>query len=336
MVVALSGYYGYGNAGDEAILMALVREAQRRGVEPVVLSANPKATEALHGVAAVPRAKPAALAALARADGFLSGGGGLLQNKTSNKSLAYYLSLLYTAQALGRPTWVLGQSLGPLGPGGRRLTAPALRRSRAVVVRDRASFELAKQMGVPEDKLTLGADAALLLKPPKVERDERLVTLVPRGRLPDEANLRLLEVGRKLRDAGYRVRVLGFQPGFDEEALDLFDGFDRELSGDPNLVFELIAGSGYVLSLRLHGLILAAAAGTPYAGGSYDPKVKAFCKESGAPYWELPGDPEAMLRVALHRTGPNKSALRDLRVRAAEGFNRIWGKRAEPPLKERA
>lgn len=326
MVVTLSGYYGFDNAGDEAILMAIVREARRRGIEPVVLSADPRTTESRHGVAAVPRARPAALAAILRSDGFLSGGGGLLQNKTSNKSLLYYLSLIYLAQLLRKPTWVFGQSLGPLNATGRRLTAPALRRSRAVVVRDRASFNLAVKMGVPGGLLTLGADAALLLEPPRVSREERLVTLVPRGSLPDEANLRLREVGLRLRELGYEVLVLGFQPGYDEGALDLFHGFERELSGDPRRVFHLIAQSGYVLSLRLHGLILAAAAGTPYAGGSYDPKVKAFCEESGAPYWELPGDPEAMLRVALHRAGPDRSALRDLRIRAAEGFNRIWGK----------
>ena len=326
MVVTLSGYYGFDNAGDEAILMAIVREARRRGIEPVVLSADPRTTESRHGVAAVPRARPAALTAILRSGGLLSGGGGLLQNKTSNKSLLYYLSLIYLAQLLRKPTWVFGQSLGPLDATGRRLTAPALRRSRAVVVRDRASFDLAVKMGVPGGLLTLGADAALLLEPPRVSREERLVTLVPRGSLPDEANLRLREVGLRLRELGYEVLVLGFQPGYDEGALDLFHGFERELSGDPRRVFHLIAQSGYVLSLRLHGLILAAAAGTPYAGGSYDPKVKAFCEESGAPYWELPGDPEAMLRVALHRAGPNKSALRDLRIRAAEGFNRIWGK----------
>jgi len=326
MAVALSGYYGFANAGDEAILMAIVREARRRNVEPIVLSANPTATEALHGVAAVGRMNTAALSTVARSEGLLSGGGGLLQNKTSNKSLLYYLSLIYLAQLLRKPTWVFGQSLGPLDTTGRRLTAPALRRSRAVVVRDRSSFDLAAKMGVPGERLMLGADAALLLEPPRVSREERLVTIVPRGNLPDEANLRLREVGLRLRELGYEVLVLGFQPGYDEGALDLFDGFERELSGDPRRVFYLIAQSGYVLSLRLHGLILAAAAGTPYAGGSYDPKVKAFCEESGAPYWELPGDPEAMLRVALHHASPNKSALRDMRVRAAEGFNRIWGR----------
>jgi len=330
MVVALSGYYGFGNAGDEAILMSLVREARRRGVEPLVLSADPRATESLHGVAATRRTGAAALAAVARSQGLLSGGGGLLQNRTSTRSLLYYLSLIYLAQTLRRPAWVFGQSLGPLVGPGRRLTAPALRRSRAVVVRDRASYELAAELGVPQERLALGADAALLLEPPRVSRREDLVTIVPRGRVPEPANLRLREVGLRLRELGYEVLVLGFQPNYDEEAMDLFHGFERELSGDPRQVFHLIAGSGYVLSLRLHGLILAAAAGVPYAGGSYDPKVRAFCEESGAPYWELPGDPEAMVRVALHRAGPNRSALRDLRVRAAEGFNRIWGKPGTP------
>ncbi|HGY08717.1 MAG TPA: polysaccharide pyruvyl transferase CsaB [Oceanithermus profundus] len=324
MVVALSGYYGFGNAGDEAILLALVREARRRGVEPVVLSANPAATEQMHEVAAVPRTRPGAVVRLLRrSEGLLSGGGGLLQNRTSNRSLAYYLGLLYLAQAMRRTTWVFGQSLGPLSPGALRWTAPALRRSREVVVRDAASQELARSLGV---EARLGADAALLLEPPGVAREERLVVLVPRGRLPDEANLRLREAGERLQAHGYEVLVLGLQPRHDEAALELFRGFTRELSGDPRRVLYWIAQAGYVLSLRLHGLILAAAAGTPYAGGSYDPKVAAFCRESGAPYWELPGDPAVMVQLALHRLGPNKSALRDLRVRAAEGFNWVWGR----------
>ena len=329
MVVALSGYYGAGNAGDEAILMALVREARRRGHEPLVLSHNPAATERMHGVSAAPaRGLAAALKTVARAEGLLSGGGGLLQNKTSNGSLAYYLLLLRAAQLMGKPTWVFGQSLGPLSRGARRWTAGALNRARMVVVRDRSSLELAREIGVRPDVLRLGADPALLLEPPRVSREERLVTIVPRGNVPPAANLRLREVAERLREAGREVLVLGFQPGYDEEALDIFEGFDRELSGDPRRVFHLIAQSGYVLSLRLHGLILAAAAGVPYAGGSYDPKVAAFCRESGAPFWELPGDPAAMVKMAVHYLGPDKSALRDMRVRAAESFNWIWGKPA--------
>lgn len=328
MVVALSGYYGFGNAGDEAILMALVREARRRGIEPVVLSADPAATQALHHVRAVPRARPPALVTLARADGLLSGGGGLLQNRTSNRSLGYYLGTLYLAQVLGKPTWIFGQSLGPLTSAGRRFAGPALRRSNAVVVRDRPSLELARSMGVRPERLLLAADPALLLEPPSVGREERLVVVVPRGRLPQVANLRLREAAERLQALGFEVLVLGFQPHYDEEALELFKGFHRELSGDPRRVLYWIAQAGYVLSLRLHGLILAAAAGTPYAGGSYDPKVRAFCTESKAPYWELPGDPEAMVRVALHRSGPDPSVLRAMRVRAAEGFNHIWGRPA--------
>ncbi len=323
MVVALSGYYGFGNAGDEAILMSIVREARRRGIEPLVLSANPAASEKLHQVRTAPRSAPQTLLALSRSDGLLSGGGGLLQDATSARSLSYYLTLLRVAQLLKKPNWVFGQSLGPLSARGMHRTASVLRRATSVTVRDRTSLELAQQMKI---NARLGADAALLLEPPGVTREERLVVLVPRGHLAHEANQRLREAGERLLSLGYEVLVLGLQPNHDEEALDHFRGFTRELSGDPRRILYWLAQAGYVLSLRLHGLILAAAAGTPYAGGSYDPKVKAFCEESGAPYWELPGDPEAMVRVALHGSGPDKSALRDLRLRAAESFNWLWGR----------
>jgi len=325
MAIAISGYYGFDNAGDEAILMSLVREAKKRGIEPVVLSANPKRTEELHEVAAVPRFKPSAIKTLATSSGLLSGGGGLLQNKTSNKSLLYYLSIIALAQAARRPTWIFGQSLGPLSPGARTLTSHVLKRSRAVVVRDKHSLKLAQEMGIKEDRLFLGADAAILLEPPQVRREENLITLIPRGKLANQANLLLREVAQKLRSLNFEVLVLGLQPGYDEDALDLFAGFNREISGDPRRVQYLLAQSSYVLSLRLHGLILAAAAGTPYAGGNYDPKILSFCRETGAPYWDLPGDPDAITLMATRRLEPNKKAIRELKLRAASSFDFIWG-----------
>ena len=50
--VLLSGYYGFGNLGDEALLSGLSGALQRRGVSVTVLSADPAATRASHGVSA--------------------------------------------------------------------------------------------------------------------------------------------------------------------------------------------------------------------------------------------------------------------------------------------
>ncbi len=117
--LTLSGYYGYGNAGDEAVLAGLVkgfRAARPAGeLEIVALSGNPQETEQAHGIAAADRYKAGALLqAIARSDVFLSGGGSLLQDVTSAHGIFYYLGVVRLAQMLGKPTMFIAQGIGPL------------------------------------------------------------------------------------------------------------------------------------------------------------------------------------------------------------------------------
>src|SRR5690606_40607808 len=115
----LSGYYGFGNAGDEAILEMVV-SALRTGAPGVpfrVLTADPEGTArrlVALGVLTAPEAHEAvaargplqALGEVARAGLLVSGGGGLLQEGTSRRSLLYYVGWLLWARLLGVPRTV--------------------------------------------------------------------------------------------------------------------------------------------------------------------------------------------------------------------------------------
>ncbi|MGB9860036.1 MAG: polysaccharide pyruvyl transferase family protein, partial [Moorellaceae bacterium] len=104
--VLFSGYYGFGNAGDEAILYSMVQtfRALAPEVEIAVLSHDPAATEKWLSVKAVNRWRPGEVVqAIRRADLFISGGGSLLQDVTGPRSLLYYLGVLETARLLRRP-----------------------------------------------------------------------------------------------------------------------------------------------------------------------------------------------------------------------------------------
>ena len=182
MNILISGYYGFGNLGDEAALSGLVKGLHARGHHLSVLSNNPEKTRALHGVEAVTRYK-GLLPALVQSDAVISGGGGLLQDKTSARSLRYYLGILRLAKALGKQAVVYGQGVGPLSPAGERTVRQTLT-GLPVAVRDGASQRLLETLGITAE---LVADAALLLPEPKGTTTMSLtppVLLVPRGGYP--------------------------------------------------------------------------------------------------------------------------------------------------------
>ena len=148
MKAVVSGYYGFGNTGDEAIALAITRELKKQGIDPVLLSNDPAESARLYGCEAVPRMQPLDVGrALLRSDLLLSGGGGLLQDKTSARTLTYYLAIIRMAKLMGKRVFVFNQSVGPLSEAGRQQVQRGLR-GVDVIVRDRGSLELLTQLGV--------------------------------------------------------------------------------------------------------------------------------------------------------------------------------------------
>lgn len=312
MRVLLSGYYGAGNLGDEALLAGLAAGLIARGHEPVVLSVDPAATRALHGVAAVHRYS-GLLPALLRADALVSGGGGLLQDATSGRSLAYYLGTLRLARALRKRTVVYGQSLGPFTTSGRERTRRALT-DVPLALRDKESVALASGMGF---RSVLVADPALLMPlPPGLSQDDgpgrragRPVVLAPRGG-QEALNDALAGLARTLAAEGVPLAAIAFQPRQDGPAVaklaEAAPSIAVRAVATPAEALFAMSDARYVVSVRLHGCILAARLGIGFAGLSYDPKVKGFLSQAAAPAFTAPVDERAL--VNLVRAAPPAAA----------------------------
>ncbi|MGM9593904.1 MAG: polysaccharide pyruvyl transferase CsaB [Candidatus Onthomonas sp.] len=283
--ILISGYYGFDNLGDELLLTALLRDLRQVTSESriTVLSACPPATQARHGVKAVPRNKfQAVLRALKQCDLLLSGGGSLLQDGTSSRSLLYYLGLLALAQAMGKDTMVYSQGVGPLlRPWNRALTRAVLSQATAVTIRDETSREMLEALGLRRPmQVTADPVLALPIRPGKGESTQ--LAWVIHGRYCTPAACKALrEAMTELHRQGCTSWLLPFCPGEDTPILETLTPWGRMVPREQ--LWPRLRRCGVVISMRLHGLILGAKLGAELVSLTCDPKSDAFLEELGRP-----------------------------------------------------
>ena len=310
MRVLISGYYGFGNLGDEALLDVIV--GRLRELVPAaaieVLSATPRRTAAAYGVEATPRWEWRSVrAAIRRADVVLSGGGGLLQNATSLRSLLYYAGILREAVRLKRKTMIFAQSIGPLNMLGRLLVRRLCRGATRATVRDERSRALLANL-LPETPVERTADPVFLYDAASAPAD-----LAAEGLGPESGAYAIVSVRKSvgLRDgASVLARAidrLADRHGVRAAFLPLGGAGDAAVATDviracasaPVLLPEcalpkaaaMLRGARVVIGMRLHALVLAARYGVPFLAIPYDPKVTALCEDLGyrlPPLW-VPG-----------------------------------------------
>lgn len=333
--VLISGYYGFGNMGDEAILSAMVTSlrADIPNIDITVGSFRPAETEKKYGVKAIPRSIRSIRHALKNTDLFISGGGGLLQDVTSVRSLMYYCLLLVLARIERVPVMIYGQGIGPI----RRtlskiLVRLALSGCDTIAVRDAESKALLQGIGVRRD-IVVTADPALLLKPAQVSKLKDLHRPIVGFALRawqgiDFDHMAGLadEISRKL---GASIAFLPFHAKRDHSVAEQIAGrMDKKpvIVDDIDLPSEALGVVGELdtlIGMRLHSTIFAAIQGVPFIPIAYDPKVKGFSALVGAPEPVLchnigVDEIVSKLEDLLNSNGGSNYPLDDLRVKARQ------------------
>lgn len=147
--ICISGYYGFNNFGDETILEVLIKNLKQFQEKPsiTVFSSSPEQTSKNLNVNSIYSFNiKSVLKELFTCDCLISGGGSLLQNSTSSKSLIYYLAVIFLAQLFGKKVIIFAQGIGPIkNKLLLNLTMFILRRSAYITVRDITSFNLLKK-----------------------------------------------------------------------------------------------------------------------------------------------------------------------------------------------
>ena len=304
--VVICGAYGRGNAGDDAILEAILQEM--RSIDPdmpmTVLSKDPKSTRLTYRVQAVHRSSFLAWhSAMRHAKLYINGGGSLIQDVTSRRSLWFYLYNIRAAKRAGCKVQMYGCGIGPVTrESHRRLAAKVLNAYVDVItLREPDSQEELLRMGVTVPRILLTADPALTLRPAcDAEVDSVLLRagIPPHGKYLCFALRQWKGFDEKApvfaQAARYAYETYGLIPVFTAvekhldpvahrqaaETLDIPHYFLDDAGGAGTIIGAL-ARMEAVVSMRLHALIFAASQGVPLVGVVYDPKVSSFLKYMG-------------------------------------------------------
>jgi polysaccharide pyruvyl transferase CsaB len=310
----LCGYYGMGNGGDEALLSALLQMLPAT-IHPIVLSANPDATEKLHQVEATDRYNVFSLMkTLRRSQIFVWGGGSLMQDATSARNPIYYGGLMGLASGLGLKTVAWAQGIGPLHrPLSRAIAKQAFRQCSLVSVRDRGSQELLTEWSVPCE---IAPDPvwALTAEHPahiaEVHAPRIAVMLRSHPLLTPERIACLTEALIYLqKTTNAHLLFIPFQPTQDGAIADQLQAAMPErckilVEPNPRMLKGVFRSVEMAIAMRYHGLIMAAAEGCRCSAISYDPKVSRLMDEQDISGWELadlPNDPHAIAIVWIEQ-----------------------------------
>lgn len=302
--ILISGYYGFANAGDEAMLTAIIKSLRsyEEQVDLTVISGNPEATAKRHQVSSIHRFNPLeVLRGLWSCDLLLSGGGSLLQDVTSRRSLLYYLSILGLGQLLGKRVMLFAQGIGPItSPWLRRLTSYICSRADLITVRDQDSLYELRRLGLPEERIALTADAVFTLPKEGLEAGKRILAAFA---LPQQMKIAisvrhwpggdryLLELAKAadklVAEKKAHILLLPLQYPADVASCrrlqQLMAAKEQstvlDIDCNTEEFLSIIGNVDLLIGMRLHALIFAAVMEVPFVAISYDPKIDGFVKD---------------------------------------------------------
>lgn len=348
-LIIVSGYYGFDNLGDEAILEEIVSELKRLTSPQniIILSANPGKTASQYGVRSELRTDFVLLSQLCQqARLFISGGGGLFQNTKSLGSILFYALQIFVAKAKGANVMIYAQGIGPLrGKIAEWITRRAFQLSNAICVRDSGSKAMLDRWGVEDASQT--ADPVWCLEsqrlPESVESQinnihaSKLIGLSLRtSHNLSEAHLDALVKALKssLPETAH-ILLLPLQMNQDKELLEQFGEKWRAAGGAGTLLdtsalqfpsqwISLFGRCKLVVAMRLHAVIMALKAGIAVAGIAYDPKVEHVLAEFEQPILILAKDAPGNDWTQLLKSAVQDSErLSHKAMRKAEGAKKL-------------
>ncbi len=308
--IVISGYHGFANSGDEALLYAILTTLRKKkpDIEVTVLSKIPEETARVYGVKSINRYNFFKIKKeMKNSKMLLFGGGSLLQDVTSSKSLKYYLGIIALAKRCKIKTMLYANGIGPIERRGNRILASKiLNKVDVITLRDDKSDEELKKLSVIKPKIEITADPAFT-----IDTDLSLSGdyFKQRAGVPKEARVAVVSIREWKSSAPDFVKIMASLCDYMVEKYSIYPLFvpmqyphdtlisqaimkemkntsfiiNRELSVPE--MFSVLSESELIIGMRLHSLIYATTLEIPVMALVYDPKISAFMESLSQPDW---------------------------------------------------
>lgn len=296
MKVLISGYYGFYNIGDEAILKSIIEALRNEdpNIDIVVLSNDVEYTKNTYKVNAINRWKLNDIyIELLKCDGLISGGGSLFQDVTSSRSIIYYTGIIWLAKLAKKPVFIYAQGVGPIEKkSNRKIVGKFFNKVDYITLRDKESKLLLNSIGVRKD-IEIVPDPVMgfnienyEFKLTKYFTTNDYITVSIRDWKKNNSKFQknIALTCDKIVESGINVVFIPMHGQYDEiiskQVVSLMRHNAMVLSKDLTMEEKMmyIKESKLMIGMRLHALIFAATVGTPMIGISYDPKIDSYLK----------------------------------------------------------
>lgn len=297
--VVISGYYGSDNFGDETILKVLIDKLKEEKADITVLSLNPEKTKALHKVNAVKSFDlPKVITTILKSDVLISGGGSLLQDATSVKSLFYYLFVISVAEFFHKKVMIFAQGIGPIkNKLGEMWCKKLLKKASCVTVRDDKSLFLLRGWGINTERVV---DPLFALKLAGSTPTETVGIQLRSFKGLSETFLQKLAKSVEQNFYSKKIQIFSFQDALDKEVCTHFEGILKSLNPNlqteviynktPEQLIELMRSLKYMIAMRFHACLVCAKYGIKTLALSYDYKVERLAEDLKLPYTNIKPD----------------------------------------------
>lgn len=334
--VIISGYYGFDNSGDDALLMAIIEDlrAQKEDISILVLSKKPNETKDNYNVDSINRFNIFKVIKNMRKSRLLiNGGGSLIQDVTSSKSLYYYLGIIILAKLLRVKVMVYANGIGPVEKKiNKRVVKKILNTADYITLREKKSVKELENLKVLKPPVEVTADPALNIKPEKKNRIDQLLKGKGIENTDNIIGFSLREWGDKSKhieiiadSIDYMVKKHNICPLFIPmhypHDIRICEDVANKMESKAYIMQErylvseivgIIEKCKLLVGMRLHSLIYAVSVCVPVIGLAYDPKIKGFLEYTGQ-MSELNLDHLSLeeLIKALEKSWKNKELIRD-------------------------